>query len=359
MKKILIFLFLAALLVACSGNAEGISATLTAISAAQTQIAEAFQSLTPNPTIPPPPQPATILPPATAPVSVAPAVTGAYLMAFHACNAFTTDCNDPRNHQVYLAQSDDGQNWSLVPGWQPVPGSVPDVIRRGDTIYIYASGNLIRYHVSTNIADPPLRYEAPAMTTDPSLFVDEQGRLVIFFMHGIMGGDPAQCPPGEMTCTKNFGSATEVEGSDGTRFTVDDGARVAITLGTVYRSASDPDIFSDGRDYFLYISHGSSVTVWTSPELRGTYKQLNVPPMGFFILNSGGVPSAYYNAGNGEFWSYTHVHQQVGMVIRRAVHKDFTMQLQENAWQTVISGEGIGLGQGVNVESPGFAVNAP
>jgi len=68
-------------------------------------------------------------------------ITAPYLMAFHACDTSAgIDCNMPMNHKVYLAQSEDGVNWSLVPGWQPFQGSVPDVIRRGDTLYIYTPG---------------------------------------------------------------------------------------------------------------------------------------------------------------------------------------------------------------------------
>lgn len=70
-------------------------------------------------------------------------INGKYLMAFHACDTAADNCRDPRNHRVYLAQSDDGTQWSIVPGWTPHGGSVPDVIRRGETLYIYPPGNLM------------------------------------------------------------------------------------------------------------------------------------------------------------------------------------------------------------------------
>lgn len=77
--------------------------------------------------------------PTSAPVSAPLEITGKYLMAFHACDAAAAECRDPRNHQVYLAQSDDGAQWSLVPGWKPYPGSVPDVIRRGESLGLTAT----------------------------------------------------------------------------------------------------------------------------------------------------------------------------------------------------------------------------
>jgi hypothetical protein len=47
------------------------------------------------------------------------------------------------------------------------------------------------------------------------------------------------------------------------------------------------------------------------------------------------------------------------MTIRRATVKDLTRQLEDLDWTTVLAGEGLGLGQGVHVESPGFALNQP
>ena len=89
---------------------------------------------------------------------------------------------------------------------------------------------------------------------DPSLIVDDEGRIVLFFMHGLRGADPAQCLPGESSCVKYFGSATEVDGSDGKLFKLDDGYRTSITVGVGgHLGASDPDIFFDGNLLHLYL----------------------------------------------------------------------------------------------------------
>jgi hypothetical protein len=71
------------------------------------------------------------------------------------------------------------------------------------------------------------------------------------------------------------------------------------------------------------------------------------------------VGAGHFDTSSARIWLYAHVHQQVGMVIRRAAMQDLTRQLEEVDWTTVLTGEGVGLGQGVNVESPGFAVNQP
>jgi hypothetical protein len=292
-------------------------------------------------------------------------LTGKYLMAFHACDTAKTDCFNPRNHQVYLAQGNDGKNWSIVPGWQAYGGSVPDVIRRGNTIYIYTPGQVARYNIETRVFDPPRSVEISGSTmfVDPSFFVDEQGRLVMFFLHGKTGGDPAGCLPGEVTCTQRFGSATEVAGSNGTQFTLDAGDRATIELSSAgkMRSASDPDIFFDGKQYVLYISHGPSLSLWTSAALRGTYKQNTTFPDGLFVQSgASGVGAGHYDAATKQYWTYGHRPSGAqAMMIYRAVHSDFSRQLGPNDFAPVMTGSMLGLSATTNVESPGFAVNAP
>ena len=156
-------------------------------------------------------------------------ISGTYLLSFHACDPTTTDCTDPRNHRVYVAQSNDGFNWDIIPGWEPTQGSVPDLIRRGDTLYVFycywgqLGSRVLRYDFGTNTWATPVSLdlidaEAPDGIVDMSATIDSQGRLVLFYLVAAAGQDPAGCAPGETTCTKHFRSATEVEGSDGTQF---------------------------------------------------------------------------------------------------------------------------------------------
>jgi hypothetical protein len=298
-------------------------------------------------------------------------VKSPYIMAFHACDSFNLNCRDPRNHQVYLAESEDAKSWRLIQGWVPFQGSVPDVIRRGDTLYVYTGPWLVRYHFDTGLLDELVEVEVspgegmdskdPIMLTDVSLIRDDQDRLVMFFLFGEKGSDPAMCPPGEATCVKQIGSAIEVEGSDGGEFIVQEGDRIQAEIGEgkPFMSLSDPDIFTDGRDFYLLLSHGTWISAWTSKELHGTYKKLEVSPMGFLSTGSGGVASGYYHPEEGRYWIFSNIHLDEGMVIRFAETKDLTNELGEGAWSKVITGEGIGLGPGFNAESPGFTVNEP
>ncbi len=292
-------------------------------------------------------------------------VSAPYLMAFHACDsAGGADCHNPQNHMVYLAGSDDGENWSLIPGWEPYSSSVPDVIRRGDTLYIYTPGQLVRYNLNTDTQEAPVQVDIPGLSggfVDPSLIVDEDGRLVMFFLYGQMGMDPAGCSASETSCVREIGSATEVQGSDGSEFTLDEGQRASATIdpSSQIKSFSDPDIFFDGGQYVLYISHGPSTSVWVSKDLHGEYVQEPSLPQGMLTTNTGGVPAGYFDPANGEYWTYAHVDLQGQTIIRRAIHPDLYKPLNEADFDTVITGESIGLGASFIVASPGFAVNMP
>jgi len=288
-------------------------------------------------------------------------LTAPYLMAFLGCDSARSGCNDPRNHSVYLAVSPDGAAWSLAPGWTTYGGSVPDVVRRGSTLYIYTPGQLARYHLETGRLDAPVNVTISGGSStgfvDPSPTLDDNGRIALFFLEGRLGSDPAGCPPGQATCTQRFGSATEVDGSDGARFTVDTGTRVQIEVGQglPYVGASDPDIFFDGSRWVIYVSHGANTSTWTSPDFRGTY----VKRSDLVTDGSGGIPAGHFDAASLKYWTYTHVPRNGYQIIRRAVHDTLDRKLTESDWTTVLSGASIGLGATFNVASPGFAVNAP
>ncbi|MFQ5594978.1 MAG: hypothetical protein ACE5HA_12605, partial [Anaerolineae bacterium] len=284
-----------------------------------------------------------------------------YLLSFHACDTATADCRDPRNHQVYLAQSDDGADWRLVPDWEPYQGSVPDVIRRGDTLYVYTPGRVRRYRFSTDTWEDPVPVtltdpEATGGFVDPSLFVDDEGRLVLFYLLGIIGQNPAGCAPEETTCVKHFHSAIEVEGSDGTAFVAQAGDRVQVTISPSRPAiAADPDIFYDGEQYVLYISRGSSVQVYTSPTLHGSYALSDSLPDGY-LVHGGGVPAGHFEPATSRYWTYVHTGEGV---IRRATHTSLDAMLSDGDFTHVLTGSSIGLGDSYRVESPGFAVNTP
>jgi len=289
-------------------------------------------------------------------------ITQRFLLSFHACDTATANCLVPSNHQVQLAQSNDGASWSLVPGWEPYTGSVPDVIRRKKTIYIYTPGFVARYNVKKDSWKPPKPVTLKRSTgfVDPSLIVKGK-KLVLFFLESSpAGGDPAGCAPGEASCTKHFRSATEVKDSDGTKFKANSGDRVAVTIGpTPPDTASDPDIFFDGSNYYLYISRGPSIDVYTSSSLKGSYSLVSTLPNGRLSSLTGGIGSGYFDEPSNAYWTFAHVQMGGAAIIRRAVHPGFTSQLVESNWTPVVTGPIIGRPATTTVESPGFARNAP
>lgn len=286
-------------------------------------------------------------------------ITAEYLMTFHACDEKTGDCHNPKNHIVYLAQSNDGVSWNLVDTWTPVQGSVPDVIRRDNTLYVYTPGKLIRYHLDTDEQEDAVSVtinDLPDGFVDPTLALDDDGNLVLFFLYGKRGSDPAGCSADEKgSCTKYIGSATEVPGSDGKTFTLNDGTRATIPLSSqTLLTASDPDIFFNGEEYILYTAHGSRIDVWTSNDLHGTYTRKTEK-----LSTRNSIPSGFYDIIDDEYWTFAHGKQAGGTnVISRAVHDGLTKSI-DSEWSVVIDAESVGLPEDTHVESPGFAVNTP
>lgn len=284
--------------------------------------------------------------------------TGRYLMPLHSCETGTT-CTDPRRHTVQLAESDDGRSWRLVPSFTPYAGSVPDGVRRGATLYLYTPGTLVRWHLETGVQEEPVAVTVSGLPdgfVDPSPLVDENGRITLFFLAGTPGSDPAGCPAGAPTCVKRFGSATEVDGSDGAAFTLDAGDRISLTVGSglPYRGASDPDVFSDGSRWVCYVSHGPSMSVWASSSLRGSYAFV-----GDLTRDTGGVGAGHFDGATGRYWTYAHTFVDRVATVRRAVHDRLDRTLGAADMESVITPTTLGLPPGTEVQSPGFLVNSP
>ncbi|MBI4277378.1 MAG: hypothetical protein HY660_02880 [Armatimonadetes bacterium] len=303
-----------------------------------------------------------------------------YLMAFDACDTSrgANFCRNPRRDTVYLARSNDGRTWSPVPGVDPFPGNVPDLVRRGNTLYVYYLTfdrtltipevlNVRRYDMASGalIGESRATIEHSDGTqqaiVDPSPTIDEQGRIVLFVLvHD--GGNPGSCPAGVSSCAKVFLSATEVAGSDGTRFVVDPGARFEITLSSD-ESATDPDIFKGADGYLLYIFKGSdnNVLAASSGSLRGTFALIPGLPGGVLATGEGGIQSGHYDQATGQYWLYVHTRPPGPgdiAIIRRAVHDAVNTPVPAGAFETVIAGATFpGLRASFTVESPGFTVN--
>ncbi len=288
---------------------------------------------------------------------------GKYLMAFLACDDDGEACSLPVNHKVYLAVSDNGTDWTVPADWQPYTGSVPDVIERDNKLYIYTPNEVVIIDETTGEVSEPIEVQIdtdqlPAGFVDPSPILDDQGRIVLFFLPGSFGAI-GTCPGGETTCTIEFFSATETDARDGIHFTLDEGTRAAVDLDitTAYKTATDPDIFYDGSQYVLYISEGASMAVYTSDTLRGSYTLSAELPGGLITDGTGGVGCAIFDATSGSYWTFAHATVDGLSVIRRAVHADLSTQLAEDDFSTVLTGPAIGLSdtQG-NIASPGVWV---
>jgi hypothetical protein len=283
--------------------------------------------------------------------------TGQLLMAFHTCDA---SCTGFQDHMVQLAESNDGSSWTLVPNFVPYSGSVPDVITRGNKLYLFTPGKVKRYDNSTGTWDAaPVPVSVvdvngnPVNFVDPSAIVDSAGQIVLFFLNSTgVTGDPAGCQT--YPCTKYFNSAVEVAGSDGTQFVMQSGDRYLVTLQNSPQTASDPDIFWDGTKYVLYISEGNSVEAATCSALHGTYTQASTLPSGI-LTTMGGIPCGIYRSSASQYFTYVHSNVSGNTVIRLATHNDFSSQL--NTFTTVMSGPVIGEPATTRTESPSVCKN--
>ena len=284
--------------------------------------------------------------------------TQKYLMSFNVCPQTVADCNNPQNHYVLLAQSDDGTTWKLLEGWAPAKGSVPDLFRRGDTLYLYDTQGLTKINMSTGeLTKTRATITSGEGFVDPSLAQLPDGRLILFYLPGMRGGDPAQCPQGQATCEKMIKSAVEVAGSDGTSFVEDPGMRVSATLNSSGedRVFSDPDIFFNGTDWVLYVSRGRGTEAYTSKDLQGSYSnKINL------TNGKGGVPSGILDKTSSKVWTFTHVNLAGQQVIRKSVsEKGLSGASADSDYQTIIAADFVSaLGYKI-VGSPGVALNEP
>lgn len=309
-----------------------------------------------------------------------------FLMAFQACDVGGSyGCRESEEGNVYLAQSNDGVHWLPMPGIQPFQGNVPDLIRRDNSLYVYyltfgsaqwsETLNVRRYNVRT----AALEAEDMVMITDdygiaerivdPSLIVDDDGKLVLFYLVQDVGmNDPARCMPGSPTCNKVFRSATEVEGSDGTEFIVDAGNRYERQIGPD-EIIVDPDVFRTPDGYVMYVGYADeryqagppdAALALFSTDLRGSYALIPALEDGVLTRSiSGGA--GMYDFATKQYWTYgAQVDPRGSLVIAGAAHAGFDTTILESRLQIVVTGQDVmGLGPDFGLASPGLALNLP
>ncbi len=304
------------------------------------------------------------------------ALTNKYIMAFHSCDTASLDCTNPKNHTTQLAQSNDGANWAIVTGWPGYQGSVPGVIRRGNTLYFYnASAPLRRYDIPSSTLSAAMDFSITKADgtkqswVDPTPILDSNNNIVIFYpvipANIPPGQDPATASCPSFPCTLTIRACVEVAGSDGSKCQEPDNQdRLAITRqsssdGTV----SDPDIFRDAAQNVLYVSRGTNVQVFTSSTLLGTYSQATTAyPGGLLVIppGAGGVPSGYFDSPSSSYWSYVNLGTRSSSnpsKIYRAVHSALNTPLKNSDFTAVVTGSSIGLGSTFMVESPTVRLN--
>ena len=273
--------------------------------------------------------------------------TKPYLMVFHTCST-TSNCEDPTNHTIRIAESSDGANWTDVSGWQGYRGSVPDVIRRENTIYVVGAG-LSRIDVTTGQVTATSFYVRKTDGSDSmprdTAFAGQvaDGRLVIVYV------PPMQEVEGKTSVPVKLG--TEVVDSNGSSF-VEYGTAVDVPLDIagVHGWATDPDIFFNGTEWVLYVSMGSNVVSFTAPAVTGPYSLASATVVS---RGAGGVPSAM--VGTDRVWVYVNDGpSRDSIYIRRAVTTKGTSTIPASSFQTVLTGTPYGA---TTAESPGVAPN--
>jgi hypothetical protein len=281
-----------------------------------------------------------------------------YLMSFHTCDPAEGACGDPQSHQVHVAGSDDGLSWEELDWVEPFPSSVPDLVVRDGILYVYGLPQLRRYDLETHEVLPLFELEitdsdgAMVFHADPSMLLDDDGRIVMFFLEGLDGQDPASCPDNEPPCTKRILSATEVEGTDGHGFVVDEGARAEVLVEDDGPSrVSDPDVALGPDGWVMLLSRGQNVQVHASDTLRGTYEPVSDRELN---AGSGGVPATQYVGDPDGWWLY--VTSDLGgelSEIRRAPVADWTERLDDSTLTAVEIGPDPLQGV-IQVASPGI-----
>ncbi|HUD87671.1 MAG TPA: FG-GAP-like repeat-containing protein [Xanthobacteraceae bacterium] len=311
-------------------------------------------------------------------------VTGRFAMSFFAC---TSGSCEPTQDTIYLAQSNDGVNWSLVPNYPTQTGSVPTPIRRGNTLYIYyvnpigTTVSVQKYHYATQTWDSPVQIslsdsQGYGSLVDPSAIVDAQGNINLVYLSAVANGnyDPAGCPTGQQTCVQHFRLAVENSGSDGAAFTAVASDLVSVDLGGANQptDASDPAIFATDGQFYLYINEatvsGESVNevvmLYSSSSLTGSYTLSSALPGGLLVPNpAAGIASGFFDNQLRQYWTYQHMPPpgEPGplTVIGRAATASLSQQIQQNQFTEVASGSGFGLGSNTSVQHPHMVALVP
>jgi photosystem II stability/assembly factor-like uncharacterized protein len=321
--------------------------------------------------------------------TVTPTATPRYLLAFHTCDTAATPTptvsyacpDDLRAHRAHVMTSDDGDTWQAIPGYTAygyetvgVTGSVPDVVRRGDTLYVFTPNAVRRFSLAASdwtgtpmaVQVTPADGSVSRAFVDPSPRLDSEGRIVLFYLVGDGADrDPARCRTYDANCYKYFRSATEVDGYEGTVFLEDAGYRAVVGVTATpssYDTASDPDVFPGdaGHPWVMYVARGAAIQARSSTDLRGCYSAIAALGAESMVhdRDSGAfsVPAGHYDASTGYYWTYGHRHTGFTQYTARAVHSSIETPVASASFTTNLDGTELGQSTWI-AASPGFALN--
>ena len=264
-----------------------------------------------------------------------------YLMTFQACSG--DECDDPRNHTIYLAGSDDGLSWSMIEEFETLPGSVPDLVFYNNSLYIFHTKGSSTFHWqklnpcfevvdmgSTQIVGS----DSDGGFVDPSMIVSGDD-LIMFYLPGNPGGNPAGCD--EYPCTREIHTAIADNG-DARSFTQYEGNRVSMYIEDEEAEIQlfcDPDILrlQDGS-LLLYVSIGGSTLVYQGTSLTGTFVSPDDPDL-VVASNVGGVPGSI-QAPDGSIWLYVNKNSMEGTQIARGVSSDGITPIDDEDFVVVV-----------------------
>lgn len=292
-----------------------------------------------------------------------------YLMLFESCKRtdVSARCDTAsENHKIYLAQSENGTNWTLVPGFQSYQGTKPTGVRRGNYLYLFDKSRFVRrYDIVTDNLEEPVAMVFKQTTNlagpdeyfaSPSAILDSTNRITIFYLVGNnTGTDPALCSTA--TCTKSIRSATEVQDSNGTQFVMDSGTRASFDISNG-QSLSEPNILTSTIGYLMLVNQDDQTLARYSPTLKDSYVDISGLPNSILANSVGTEPTGYYNQELGEYWTYLRRIQTDGSYeISRAKHGTLGISLTTANFTTVMTAQSLGLEAGYSVENPVFIYN--
>ena len=249
-----------------------------------------------------------------------------YLMSFHSADVAA----GPDTHKTWIVESDDFIHWSLIPGYQAFCGSVPDLIRRDTSLYVFNAGIMRRLDYGTLQWDATVQVtvrssaggdEIDYFMVDVTPFLGADGLIHLYYLKNDLGTgyDPAGCGP-STTCTKTFESATEVSGSGGTEYVVDSGSRVQVVVdeadvAAMREGGSDPDFFRGASgEYYLAVMGGPESTyLFTATGMTDSFAPIGGLGSESLITGSlGAVPSALYDSSGSRYiWAFTKPGSQI------------------------------------------------